>query len=90
MGPFMTPKIEVYTTKTCPYCVRAKALLKSRSIAFQEITIDPNDDLQWDALERRSGMQTVPQIFVDGKILGGYTDLADLDARDRLESLKAG
>ncbi|OFZ54239.1 MAG: glutaredoxin 3 [Bdellovibrionales bacterium RIFOXYC1_FULL_54_43] len=86
----MTPKIEVYTTKTCPYCVRAKALLKSRSIAFQEITIDPNDDLQWDALERRSGMQTVPQIFVDGKILGGYTDLADLDARDRLESLKAG
>ena len=86
----MTLKIEVYTTKTCPYCVRAKALLKSRSIAFQEITIDPNDDLQWDALERRSGMQTVPQIFVDGKILGGYTDLADLDARDRLESLKAG
>ncbi|HLE00968.1 MAG TPA: glutaredoxin 3 [Bdellovibrionota bacterium] len=86
----MTLKIEVYTTKTCPYCVRAKALLKSRGVAFQEIMIDPNDDGQWDALERRSGMQTVPQIFVDGKILGGYTDLAALDDRDRLESLKAG
>ena len=81
------PKIDVYTTKTCPYCLRAKDLLKRRGIPFEEHMIEMDDDAQWDALEKKSGMQTVPQIFKDGKIIGGYSDLADLDAQDGLKSL---
>ena len=75
--------------QTCPYCVRAKELLKSRGIEFKEILVGMDDDAAWEELAKKSnGMQTVPQIYRDGKILGGYSDLADLDAKDGLNSLK--
>ncbi len=81
-------KVTVYTTAYCPYCVRAKDLLKRRGIAFQEVLLDEEDDQQWDDLFARSQMKTAPQIFIDEKILGGYTELAALDQRDQLTSLK--
>jgi glutaredoxin 3 len=81
-------KITVYTTDYCPYCVRAKELLKSRGIPYEEIQLSEEDDKAWDDLYERSKMKTVPQIFADGKIIGGYTELAALDQRDRLVSLK--
>ncbi len=81
-------KVIVYTTDYCPYCTRAKELLKRRGVDFEEVRISMDDDVKWDELQRRSGMQTVPQIFFDGKILGGYTDLSELDGKDQLASLK--
>lgn len=84
----MAQKITVYTTTYCPYCVRAKALLTQRGIAYEEIHLSEEDDKAWDDLYQRSKMQTVPQIFADGKILGGFTELAALDQKDQLVSLK--
>ncbi len=82
-------KVTVYTTTYCPYCVRAKALLQSRGIPYEEVQLSEDDDQAWDELYSRSKMQTVPQIFADGKILGGYTELAALDQKDQLASLKS-
>jgi glutaredoxin 3 len=81
-------KVTVYTTTYCPYCVRAKGLLKQRGIEFEEVQLSEDDDKAWDDLYQRSKMQTVPQIFVEGKIIGGYTELAALDQKDQLASLK--
>jgi glutaredoxin 3 len=84
----MPKKITVYTMDYCPYCERAKALLKQRQIPFEEIRVAEEDDAAWDALYQRSGMKTMPQIFADEKIIGGFSDLAALDSKDQLTSLK--
>lgn len=81
-------KVTVYTTDYCPYCSRAKDLLKRRGVEYQEVRIPMDDDAQWDALTARSGMMTVPQIFSDERLVGGYTELAELDSKDQLNSLK--
>ncbi len=84
----MAPKVTVYTTRYCPYCDAAKRLLNQRGISFEEIRLADDDDQAWDDLCRRSGMQTVPQIFADEKLIGGYRELSALDQKDSLESLK--
>jgi glutaredoxin 3 len=83
----MSKKVVVYTMTYCPYCVSAKKLLNERGIAFEEILLQEDDDAAWDALYKKSPMKTVPQIFVDGRLIGGYQDLAALDAKDGLASL---
>lgn len=82
-------KVTVYTTSYCSYCTRAKNLLRSRGVPFEEIHLDEDDDQIWDDLYSRSKMRTVPQIFADDKILGGYFELAALDGKDQLASLKS-
>ncbi len=82
------PKVKVYTMQNCPYCVRAKQLLTKRSIAFEEILVPEEDDAQWDALYKKSGMRTMPQIFNGDQLIGGFNDLAELDKKDELKSLK--
>ncbi|MEN9722826.1 MAG: hypothetical protein RJB38_812 [Pseudomonadota bacterium] len=84
----MAKSVVVYTMNYCPYCERAKALLQRKGIAFQEVRLSEDDDAAWDALEKRSGMKTMPQIFADDHLIGGYTELAAQDARDGLESLR--
>ena len=65
----------IYTTRNCPYCVAAKRLLFSKKVSFEEIDITHRDKM-WDKLvELTGGRQTVPQIFVDEKLIGGYDDL---------------
>lgn len=73
------PKIEVYTTSYCPFCDAAKRLLKNRGLAFTEI--DVTDPQQKDDLKNRTGWRTVPQIFIDGKMIGGYQELAEMDQK---------
>lgn len=73
------PKIEVYTTSYCPYCDAAKRILKSRGLAFTEI--DVTDPLKKDELKNRTGWRTVPQIFIDGKMIGGYQELNEMDQK---------
>ena len=79
-------RIEVYTTPSCPYCVRAKRLLAERGLAYEEFDVALDDDLRAAVIER-SGRRTVPQIFIDGKAIGGYEELAELDASGELKTL---
>jgi GrxC family glutaredoxin len=79
-------RVEIYTTQFCPYCVRAKRLLQERHIPYEEIDVEGDDALRAD-LVQRTGRRTVPQIFIDGRSIGGYEELAALDARRELDVL---
>jgi glutaredoxin 3 len=81
--------VVVYTMPNCTYCSMAKRLLNSRGIAFQEILVPFEDEAQWDALYKLSGMKTMPQIFAGKRLIGGYSELAELDRQDQLASLKS-
>ena len=72
------PKITLYTTNYCPYCHSAKALLSEKGLSFTEIDLtDKPDELL--ALKERTGWRTVPQIFFDDKLIGGFSELSQLD-----------
>lgn len=79
--------IEVYTKFLCPYCSRAKALLERKGADYREIDVTM-DRAGFDAMvERAHGSRTVPQVFIDGRHIGGSDDLAALDARGGLDPL---
>ena len=83
------PKVEIYTSRWCPYCHAAKALLDAKGVAYEEIAVDGDQQKRaW--LMEASGQRTVPQVFIDGKPYGGFTDIAKLDRQGRLEALLAG
>lgn len=82
----MQNEVIVYTTRICPYCVRAKALLKSRGIEFKEVDVSDDDSTRlW--LVQTTGKRTVPQIFIDGVARGGCDDLYALDRSGALAGL---
>jgi len=81
----MKPVI-VYTTAMCPYCVAAKALLKKRGIAYEEINL-PLDPDSRERLVGISGMATFPQIVIDGEAIGGFEELRAADSSGRLAEL---
>ncbi|AIJ08127.1 MULTISPECIES: glutaredoxin 3 [Edwardsiella] len=78
--------VEIYTKATCPFCLRAKALLTAKGAGFDEIAIDANSEKREEMIAR-SGRTTVPQIFIDGRHIGGCDDLHALDARGELDPL---
>jgi len=82
------PEVIVYSTEPCPYCSRAKALLKAREIDFNEINLarDPDGRAQ---LAEKTGLMTFPQIVIDGTPLGGWTELEAADSSGRLAELIA-
>ncbi len=80
-------KIEVFSKEICPYCVRAKKLLTKKGVSFTEIDIAQNAELRDAMIKRASGKQTVPQIFINDKHVGGCDDLYALDAAGELDSL---
>ena len=84
------PPIEIYTTATCPYCHRAKALLARKGAAFTEIPVDGDPAGRAAMTERAGGARTVPQIFIDGRHIGGSDDLSALDASGGLDPLLSG
>lgn len=79
--------IEMYTTSWCPYCVRAKALLSKKGQKVDEINIEEVDGARDIMVERSGGRMTVPQIFIDGKHVGGCDDLYALEAQGTLDAL---
>jgi glutaredoxin 3 len=79
-------QVEIYTTPVCAFCVRAKRLLQERGIAYDEFDVADDVALRTSVMER-SGRRTVPQIFIGGRSIGGYEELAALDASGELASL---
>ncbi len=83
-------KVEIYTTPFCPYCWRAKRLLKRKGVAFSEIDLWREPGRRTEMLTRAEGRHTVPQIFIDGVAIGGCDELHALDAADELDPLLDG
>jgi len=80
-------KIEVYTTSRCPYCVKAKALLDRKNVAYTEIDVSTDDEARNLMIKRANGIRTVPQIFIDDAHIGGCDDLYALDQKGELDPL---
>lgn len=80
------PKVVIYTTNYCPFCARAKALLRTKHVDFEEIDITVDEHLR-EEVTRLSGRRTVPQIFIDGKSVGGFDDIKELDMSGELDRL---
>lgn len=78
--------IEIYTTQWCPYCIRAKRLLDSKGLTYQEIGVD-QDPAQAQVMVERAGRRSVPQIFINGEHIGGSDDLLAADLSGDLELL---
>jgi glutaredoxin 3 len=87
-APEIAPAVVLYATGWCPYCERARQLLRSKGAAFQEIDIEAQPDKRVE-MQKRSGRSTVPQIFVGGTHIGGCDELYELDAGGGLDSLLA-
>ena len=81
-------KVTIYTMNHCPYCENAKRLLTQRGVAYSEIKVPEEDDAAWDALYEKSKMRTMPQIFANDQLIGGFSELSKLDAQDELKSLR--
>jgi len=82
-------KVELYTTTACPFCVRAKALLKHKGVPFTEIDVTDDPELRAKMVEMAGGRRTVPEIFINGKIIGGYDELRALEDEGSLDPLLA-
>ena len=78
----------MYTTAWCGYCTRAKMLLENRGLDYEEVRMDTNPAFR-DKLVELCGRWTVPQIFIDGHHVGGYSELSELDRAGRLDDLRA-
>ena len=82
-----TPKVEIYTQPWCPYCVRAKALLDRKGVAYTEIEAPHGTAERAEAIRRSGGRTSVPQVFIDGASIGGSDDLAALERAGELDRL---
>lgn len=80
-------KVEIYSTQVCPYCVRAKDLLKRKGVAPVEYKIDSDDARRDEMLARSGGKRSVPQIFINGLHVGGCDDLHALDSKGELDRM---
>lgn len=84
----MSAKVVIYTTEICPYCVKAKALLKRKNVDFQEIKV-ADDKIREEMMKKANGAKTVPQIFINDKSIGGCDDLYALESAKKLDALLA-
>ena len=76
----------MYATRFCPYCMRARSLLKKKGVEYQEISVG-GDSMLWAEMEEKSGRNTVPQIFINNQSVGGYDDIAALNHAGKLDQL---
>ena len=81
------PKVEVYATATCPYCHRARALLEKKGVAYELIDVGATPERRAEMTGRAAGRRTVPQIFIDGKGIGGSDELHALDRAGKLNAM---
>ena len=85
----MSATIDLYTTRTCPYCIKAKKLLDLKACAYNEIDVTDQPEQRQQLIEKANGQRTVPQIFINGQHIGGCDDLYALDAKGELDPLLA-
>lgn len=83
-------RVVMYTTQFCPFCVRAKALLKHKGVSFDEIDVSSDDALRERMVEMAGGRRTVPQVFINDQSIGGFEELRALDEHGELDRLLAG
>ncbi|MDB9525542.1 glutaredoxin 3 [Oscillatoria sp. CS-180] len=81
------PNVEVYTWSTCPFCIRAKALLQKKAIAYTEYCIDGDEEAREQMTQRAGGRRSLPQIFIDDSHVGGCDDLYALEQQGQLDEL---
>lgn len=79
--------VTIYTTPFCPYCYRAKKLLESKGVSYNEIDVSMSGELRGEMIKRAGGRYTVPQIFIGATHVGGSDDLHAFDARGELDTL---
>ena len=80
------PAVTMYTTSWCPYCSRARSLLKSKGVTFEDIDVEEAPEKRTE-MQARSGRRTVPQIFIGDQHVGGCDDLHALEAAGKLDAL---
>ncbi len=83
------PEIEIYTQPWCPYCARAVKLLRAKGVPFREIDARHGTPERAEAMRRSGGRTTVPQVFIDGRPIGGSDELLALDRAGKLDPLLA-
>jgi glutaredoxin 3 len=83
-------RVEIYTKFGCPYCARAKRLLEDKGVDYEEFEINAEPDKRQEMLSRANGRTTVPQIFIDGRHVGGSDDLAELERNGQLDPMLQG
>lgn len=81
------PHVEIYTKSFCPYCARAKRLLDEKGVSYEEFEISEGGAKREEMIQRAGGRTTVPQIFIQGKHIGGSDDLAALERGGKLDPL---
>jgi len=80
-------KVEIYTWRFCPFCIRAKGLLDRKRVTYSEYLIDGDDTARQAMIRRAEGRSTVPQIFINNRGIGGCDDLFALDQKGQLDPL---
>jgi glutaredoxin 3 len=83
-------KVEIYTKFGCPYCTRAKAVLAGKGVEYEEYDISMDSARRKEMLGKANGRTTVPQVFIDGRHVGGSDDLAALEHAGKLDPMLAG
>lgn len=86
----MSAKVEIYYWSTCPFCVRALALLDRKKVEYTGYNITGDDAARAKMIERTGGSKSVPQIFINDKHIGGCDDLHELDYDGKLKGMLAG
>lgn len=83
----MAANVEIYTWSSCPFCIRAKALLKKKGVDYTEHCIDGDETARAQMAERANGRRSLPQIFINDQHIGGCDDIHALNAQGRLDTL---
>jgi glutaredoxin 3 len=86
----LTTKVEIYTWKTCPFCIRAKGLLDDKGVEYIEYAIDGDENARNKMADRGDGRRSVPQVYINDAHMGGCDDLHALEASGKLDVLLAG
>lgn len=81
------PKVEIYTWRTCPFCLRAKSLLNEKGVEYTEYAIDGDDEAREKMTVRANGSRSLPQIFINDQHIGGCDDIYTLDFQGELDQL---
>lgn len=81
----MAADVYLYTTRYCPFCIRAKSILQSKGVEYREIAVDGNQQLRKEMTKKAGGVHTVPQIWINNEHIGGCSELMILDASGDLD-----